>query len=114
MRWEVESAKKAYYARRRRKKHLKRSGNQPPKQKQGGFENMRLIKKPSAIHLEQGVTTEKRQGKHQRTKRKRAKLPPGEALGARDPADREFVAGCRERRCVPHVAQKQHQPPLCD
>jgi hypothetical protein len=71
---------KAYYARRRRKQQLTRSGNPPPKQKQGGFKNMRLIKKSSATHLEPGVPTDKRQGKDQRTKRKRAKLPPARLL----------------------------------
>ena len=58
---------KAYYARRRRKGLEKN-----PKQKQGGFKNMRLVNKSA------GVTAAKNPRKV-----KVKKLPPGEARGAR-------------------------------
>jgi hypothetical protein len=58
---------KAYYARRRRKR-LK----EIPKQKQGGFKNMRLVNKSKGKAAKNSYVV------------KITKLPPGEAQGARD------------------------------
>ena len=40
---------------------------------------------------------------------------PGSTVGADKNYDTtDFVAGCRERGCTPHVSQNKYQPPFCD